>query len=628
MRHYLQTYKNSSCRIDNILDTKLQIQVAKNRKILTSILKCVEFCGRQGIPLRSHRDDDTCDDNTNLGNLKELLKLCCHLGEDELKDHLQSCAKNAKYSSKTTQNELLDSVKIYLQREIVNRVKHQKYNDFFGIQADEVSDVSNKEQLGLVIRYLEDDVPVERFVEYVVCESVTGEALSEQIIKTISSLGLDMNKCRSQSYDGAGNMAGANKGCASRIKRLFPRAEYYYCMNHDLNLAVAKSCRIPEIQIMLDTCKQIGLFFKFSPKRQHAFQASVDNVNATSKEDGEKIKSKSIKTLCETRWIERHTTVQNIAHAYEALTDCLTNIVYGKNGWDVKSITESNGLLSSLCSSKWIVAIHVYLKFSGYLKSLSGLLQGPTQDIISAFQKVNIVIQELEQIRRDSDHSFNEVWDESEIMAKKVSTTLAVPRMCNRQTSRNNVSADTPEQYFCRSVFIPYLDHLLSELKSRFSTANAITSKALSLIPSNLHLLDDQQVRSIVDHFENDLPCKEQFFSEIQLWKREWSNPELSMSLPDNLRSTIQQTNSKFYPNISTILRLLLLMPVSAASVERSHSHLKDVKTKKRCVMSEDRLNSLMLLYIHRDLQLDYDKIIDIFASKHPRRLQLAYPLS
>lgn len=105
--------------------------------------------------------------------------------------------------------------------------------------------MSNKEQLGLVIRYLEDDVHVERFVEYVISETVTGEALSEQIIKTVNSLGSDINKYRSQSFDSAGNMAGANKGCASRIKSLFPRAEYYYCMNHDLNLAVSISCKIP-----------------------------------------------------------------------------------------------------------------------------------------------------------------------------------------------------------------------------------------------------------------------------------------------------------------------------------------------------------------------------------------------
>lgn len=75
IRHFLQTYKNSSCRIDNILDSildsKLQAQVANNPKILTSFLKCIEFCCRQGIPLRSDRDDDTTfDDNTTMGNSK------------------------------------------------------------------------------------------------------------------------------------------------------------------------------------------------------------------------------------------------------------------------------------------------------------------------------------------------------------------------------------------------------------------------------------------------------------------------------------------------------------------------------------------------------------------------------
>lgn len=39
-------------------------------------------------------------------------------------------------------------------------------------------------------------------------------------------------------YDGVGNMVGVNKGCVSRIKSLFLRVEYYYCMNYDLNLVV------------------------------------------------------------------------------------------------------------------------------------------------------------------------------------------------------------------------------------------------------------------------------------------------------------------------------------------------------------------------------------------------------
>ena len=44
--------------------------------------------------------------------------------------------------------------------------------------------------------------------------------------------------------------------------------------------------------------------------------------------------------------------------------------------------------------------------------------------------------------------------------------------------------------------------------------------------------------------------------------------------------------------------------------------------------MGEGRLNSLSLVYIHRDIFLDQDKIIEIYASKYPRRMLLINPLS
>ena len=34
--------------------------------------------------------------------------------------------------------------------------------------------------------------------------------------------------------------------------------------------------------------------------------------------------------------------------------------------------------------------------------------------------------------------------------------------------------------------------------------------------------------------------------------------------------------------------------------------------------MSVPRLNALILMYVHRYIKLDYDKILDFFASKYP----------
>ena len=35
--------------------------------------------------------------------------------------------------------------------------------------------------------------------------------------------------------------------------------------------------------------------------------------------------------------------------------------------------------------------------------------------------------------------------------------------------------------------------------------------------------------------------------------------------------------------------------------------------------LRHERVNALLLVCIHRDIFLDYDKIIDIYASKYPR---------
>ena len=37
--------------------------------------------------------------------------------------------------------------------------------------------------------------------------------------------------------------------------------------------------------------------------------------------------------------------------------------------------------------------------------------------------------------------------------------------------------------------------------------------------------------------------------------------------------------------------------------------------------MREDRLNTLLLLFIHKDIALDYDAIIDDYAKRNQRRM-------
>ena len=52
------------------------------------------------------------------------------------------------------------------------------------------------------------------------------------------------------------------------------------------------------------------------------------------------------------------------------------------------------------------------------------------------------------------------------------------------------------------------------------------------------------------------------------------------------------------------------------------------LRTDFRRMMGEERLNALSLVCIHRNILLDYDKIINIYASKYPRSMLLINPLS
>jgi hypothetical protein len=55
-------------------------------------------------------------------------------------------------------------MKKYIQNKIVDEVTNQTIAPYYGIQCDEVTDSSNWEQLGIVLRYTINNQPVERLL--------------------------------------------------------------------------------------------------------------------------------------------------------------------------------------------------------------------------------------------------------------------------------------------------------------------------------------------------------------------------------------------------------------------------------------------------------------------------------
>lgn len=125
----------------------------------------------------------------NHGNFLSILKLVCQFAPPELKELIEKCPRNATYKSKNIQNQIIDVLKDFIQETIVARIKKTK---FFSVLADEASDVSNQEQMSLVLRYLNVNNEIkEEFVSFIHCNAGTsGEALSGYIQEEIKKIGI------------------------------------------------------------------------------------------------------------------------------------------------------------------------------------------------------------------------------------------------------------------------------------------------------------------------------------------------------------------------------------------------------------------------------------------------------
>ena len=253
------------------------------------------FCGRQNIALRGHRDSSFAE-SSNHGNFKALLSFRVDSGDDVLKEHLFSAPRNATYTSNTIQNQLISTIGKWIQNSIVKCINDG--SKVYSVIADEGRDCSNKEQMPFVIRYTDGLNEIrEDFLAFVECEyGTSGEKLASLIEATCRNLGLDMNLCRGQGYDGAANMAGACNGAAKVIQSKYPKSIYFHCASHKLNLCVVRSCKLTSVSNMMSTITGIANFFNYSPKRQKALEAQVHELDNT-------LKTKLL-PLCRTRWVE------------------------------------------------------------------------------------------------------------------------------------------------------------------------------------------------------------------------------------------------------------------------------------------------------------------------------------
>ena len=114
----------------------------------------------------------------------------------------------------------------------------------YAIMADECTDISNKEQFTICMRWVGEDLEDhEDFIGLYQVDNIDAKSLVHAIRDTLIRMELHLSQCRGQCYGGASNMSGSNGGLSAQLLIEESRAVYTHCYAHAFNLAVGRTIK-------------------------------------------------------------------------------------------------------------------------------------------------------------------------------------------------------------------------------------------------------------------------------------------------------------------------------------------------------------------------------------------------
>ena len=164
--------------------------------------------------------------------------------------------------------------------------------------------------------------------------------------------------------------------------------------------------------------------FHNSPKRQRFFELVLDVYISEPH-------VKKNKSLCKTRWVERHDCLERFYNLYAyifACLDAMTNptgypnlqkagVPHDDWCWDTPTRIKTEGPKQSLATSKNILSLIVLLHGLDPLKGVCIKLQKHDADIVTAYRHIDLAIEEVSYMREDFDSVWSEWFGEAESLA-------------------------------------------------------------------------------------------------------------------------------------------------------------------------------------------------------------------
>lgn len=247
---------------------------------------------------------------------------------------------------------------------------------YFSIMMDEASDLSHKEQVCIIVRYVDWQYVIqERLIDIQSTESTCSDKLFEILCKSLNKVGLTTNLLVGQCYDGASNMKGRFNGLQAKVKEIQPKAIYSHCYAHCMNLVLVEATSSNKYaRNFFGTLQSLYNFFEASPHRHAVLESVIKSVIS-------KPKIYSLKKLSDTRWACRSDSIVAVSKNYSAIVKALDEI--GEKSQVPKVVSDANALKHLVQQFEFLLCLDVLEDVLLKCRRVSDYLQRDDIDMIT-----------------------------------------------------------------------------------------------------------------------------------------------------------------------------------------------------------------------------------------------------
>ena len=569
----------------------------RNRAAVKSFIRCAHFLARQHIP-----------HTTNFDKLVDLVVSC---GGEHLKQFMDRTGKNAVYTSHVAVVEFMEALGIWVEESLLKRLRQASC---FSIMADECTDVSTVEEMSVFCRWEEGGSPEEHFLEIIHLKRANAESIYSALVECLKEKDLQVSRIVGMGFDGASTFSGKKTGVQTRIKKLAPHALFVHCHCHLLQLACVQAANsttgIKHVYVSLTA---LWKFFHYSPKRAESLKMVQQVLD---------LPELKIAKPSDTRWLAHERCVKAVKAGYVAIVNALNDIHENTHE------PEALGLSKAFSRQSTVAAIYMLDYVLPQVAKLSRTLQTEHLDLSIISSLVDATLNTLDDTILPSANWVLELLDECGHLeeAAEIRVTLA-----DITTFQDRVAK-------------PFIAHLKENISSRFASSGDIVSalsifdprKAPKVGSPDLPQYGEEAITTLLAHYGKEKPgqtllgeplnraavISSDITTEWKTYRRLLvEKPECNMKV--QLKELVSNEMMKtLFPNLSKIASISLSIPVATASVERSFSQMKLIKTRLRSSLNDTSLSHLMKIAIESPDELtdsNLEEVVDTWNRKGRR---------